>query len=96
MAETTAPGGEMDTSTHLSTYNTFLRFTIAGLIHIGFTLIALCNFAFGSSAPRFMGFAGLIVGTLAVLIDLRLGSRRWFLSLGLLVLYALLTAINVA
>lgn len=91
-----APGGRMDTSTHLSTYGTFLRFTAAGIIHVGFVLVALCNFAFGGAAPRFMGFAGLILGTLAVLIDLRMGSRRWLLSLGLLVLYALITAISVA
>ena len=43
----------------------------------------------------FTGFAGLIIGVIAVLIDARSGSQRWLLSVGVLVLFGLITAMNV-
>ena len=43
----------------------------------------------------FTGFAGLIVGIVAVLIDARTGGK-WLLSVGALVLFGLITAVNVS
>ena len=85
----------MDTSSHAATYQFFLRVLVAGIIHVGFTMVALVSFAFGHSAAVFFGFVGLILGTLAVIVDFRSRSR-YFLSLGLLALFALITAINVS
>src|SRR5262245_22776305 len=95
MADHPAHGGSIDTDSHAGTYSTFLRFTAAAVIHVFFILTALVSFAFGHSAAVFLGFTGLIVGTLAILIDIRSGSR-FFLSLALLVLFALITAMNVS
>ena len=61
-----------------------------------FILVGLCNFAFAQTAGLFMGFAGIIVGLIALAIDARSGSRTWGLSLILLVAYGLITAINVS
>jgi hypothetical protein len=93
--EHTAQHSAMDTSSHAATYEFFLRVVIAGIIHIAFIMVALVSFAFGHNAAVFLGFAGLILGTLAVLIDFR-SQSRYFLSLGLLALFALITAINVS
>ena len=43
-----------------------------------------------------LGWAVLIFGLIAILIDLRSGSKSWRLSLGTLVVFGLLTAINVS
>ena len=85
----------MDTESHAATYEFFLRIMVAGIIHVFFTMVALVSFAFGHSASVFLGFAGLILGTIAVVVDFRSRSR-YFLSLGLLALFALITAINVS
>jgi hypothetical protein len=95
MAEHTAQHGAMDSSTHGATYEFFVRIMVAGIIHVFFVMVALVSFAFGHSASVFLGFAGLIIGTIAVLIDFR-SQSRYFLSLGLLALFALITAINVS
>jgi hypothetical protein len=87
--------GPIDTSSHIATYESFLRIVLAAIIHVAFVMVALVSFAFGHNAAVFLGFAGLILGTLAVLIDFRSRSRH-FLSLGLLALFALVTAINVS
>jgi hypothetical protein len=42
-----------------------------------------------------LGFGGLILGILAVLIDARAGGR-WLLSGGLLVIFGLVTAVAVS
>jgi hypothetical protein len=95
MAEHTAQHEAMDTSSHAATYEFFLRIMVAGIIHVFFVMVALVSFAFGHSASVFLGFAGLILGTLSVLIDFRSRSR-YFMSLGLLAIFALITAINVS
>ena len=41
----------------------------------------------------FTGFAGLILGVIAVLIDVR-ATGKWYVSGALLVLYSLYVAIN--
>jgi len=88
-------GGDIDTGSHAGTYAAFVKFAAAGIIHVFIVMVALVSFAFGHNASVFLGFAGLIIGTLAVLIDIRSGSR-FYLSIGVLVLFALITAINVA
>jgi hypothetical protein len=93
MAEQSADH-HLDIDAHRKTYGAFLRGSVVLTIICAFVLVALCSFAFGKSLNVFIGFAGLIVGTIAVLIDARAGSR-WFLSLGALVLFALITAANV-
>ncbi len=54
-----------------------------------------CSFRFAHTLNVFTGFAGLIVGIIAVLIDARTGGK-WYLSVGLLVVFGLITAVNVS
>lgn len=78
---------------HKSTYEGFLKGSMALSLICAFVLVALCAFRFMDFLNVFTGFAGLIVGIIAVLIDLRSGGR-WYLSGGLLVLFGLFVAIN--
>lgn len=78
---------------HKSTYEGFLTGSIALSLLCAYVLVALCAFRFMDSFNVFTGFAGLIVGVLAVLIDVRAGGR-WYLSGVLLVLFGLFVAIN--
>jgi hypothetical protein len=95
MAEHSAPsahvGGIED---HRATYQGFLRVSIALIILVGFVLVALVSFRFGQSLNVFLGFLGLVLGLIGVVIDARMGSKRWGLSLVLLVIFGLVTAIN--
>lgn len=94
MAENQAPANDMEE--HLDSYRTFLRGTAAAILAAAFTLVALCAFAFGQSLSILLGWSVLVFGLMAILIDLRAGSRNWRFSLVALVVFALLTAINVA
>ena len=94
MAEQSADH-HLDMDAHRKTYGAFVRGSVVLAIICAFVVVALCSFAFGKSLNVFTGFAGLIIGTIAVLIDARSGSQRWFLSLGVLVLFGLITAMNV-
>ncbi len=78
---------------HKETYEGFLTGSVALGLICGFVLVALCAFRFMDSLNVLTGFAGLILGVLATLIDVRAGGR-WFLSGGLLVLFGLIVAIN--
>lgn len=80
---------------HTSTYAAFLKGSIALSIICGFVLVALVAFRFAHTLNVFSGFAGLILGIIAVLIDVRTGGK-WYLSGGLLVLFGLITAVNVS
>ena len=80
---------------HTSTYEGFIKGSVALSIICGFVLVALCSFAFAHTLNVFTGFAGLIIGTIAILIDVRTGGK-WYLSLGALVLFGLITAVNVS
>jgi hypothetical protein len=86
----------LDMAAHRSTYANFVRGSVALVLICAFVLVALCSFAFGHTLNVFIGFAGLIIGVIAVLIDARSGSQRWFLALGVLVIFGLLTAISVS
>ena len=86
----------LDIAAHQSTYGQFVRGSVALALTCAFVLVALCSFAFGHTLNVFIGFAGLIIGLITVLIDARSGSQRWFLALGVLVIFGLITAISVS
>jgi hypothetical protein len=84
-----------DMESHRSTYEGFVKGGIALSLIVFFVLVALVSFRFGHVLSNFLGFAGIAVGLIAVAIDARAGNR-WYLSLVVLILYGLLTAINVS
>jgi hypothetical protein len=83
-------------SEHAKTYDGFIKGSIALTILCFYVLVALVAFAFvASSTNLLLGFGGLIIGILALVIDLRVGGS-WRLSIGWLVIYGLLTAVMLA
>jgi hypothetical protein len=80
---------------HRAAYHGFVEGSIAVSIMCFFVLVALVNFRFSHTLSVFSGFAGLIVGVIAVAIGLRAGGK-WLPSLVILVLFGLLTAINIS
>lgn len=80
---------------HRGAFEGFLKGVLGLALISGFTLIALVAFRFAHTLNVLTGFAGLALGLIAVTIDARTGSR-WLLSLGLLVLFGLITAIKVS
>ena len=80
---------------HRGTYEGFIKGALALSLISGFVLVALVAFRFAHTLNVLTGFSGLVLGLIAVVIDFRSGSR-WFLSGGLLVLFGLMTAINVS
>jgi Bacterial aa3 type cytochrome c oxidase subunit IV len=95
MADHATQQQAQDMSGHERTYEGFLKGSMVLGIVSFLALIALVNVGFGQSLPIFKAFAGLIIGILAVLIDVRSGGR-WYLSLGVLAVFALITAMNIA
>ena len=96
MADHTVPDSNSgDLDAHRNTYEGFLKGSVALSLICGFILVALVAFRFIASGNVLIGFAGLILGVLAVLIDARAGSK-WFLSGGLLVAFGLITAFAVS
>jgi uncharacterized membrane protein len=81
-----------DFSEHKATYEGFLKGSIILSIYCFYVLVALVAFAFVPSGSLLLGFGGLIVGLLALIIDGRIGNK-WYLSVGLLVIFALITAV---
>ena len=80
---------------HRSTYNAFVKGSIILAIHCFYILVALVAFRFVPSWNVFLGFSGLVVGTLLLLIDARMGNK-YYLSGGFLAVFALITAIAVS
>jgi len=80
---------------HRSTYEGFVTGAIALSLICAYILVALVCFRFVGAGNVVLGFGGLIVGLVAVLIDARVGGR-WLLSLGLLVVYGLVIAVAVS
>lgn len=80
---------------HKGTYEGFLKGSVALTIICLFILVALVAFRFVTTGNVLLGFGGLILGLIAVLIDARAGNK-WYLSGGLLVVYGLITAVAVA
>jgi hypothetical protein len=77
---------------HRSTYEGFLKGSIILAIYCFYVLVALVAFAFVPKGNLLLGFGGLIVGALALIIDMR-ASGKWYLSVGCLVVFALITAV---
>ena len=84
------------TTDHAATYKGFVKYSVALCIACFIILTSLCIFAFGPAGSLFFGFAGLIVGLIALIIDVRIGSGNWFLSGGVAALFALFAAMLVS
>ncbi len=81
---------------HWQIYRGFIRGSIAIVLACIYVMVGLLSVAFGSTLPVFLAFAGIIIGSLAIAIDLRSGAQRWPLSLGVLAAFALITALNLS
>ena len=86
----------MDTSAHKSTYEGFIRGSVALVLLCLMICIALIMFRFAGPGNVFMGFGGLIIGVLALLFDARSGAANWVLSIGWAVIFGLITAVSVS
>ena len=97
MADHSAHGGASasNIAAHKATYDAFIKGSIALTLLCLYTLVALVAFRFAGGWGLFLGFAGLVVGVIAALVDLKTGGQKWFLSGGALVLFGLLTAVSV-
>ena len=90
-----APGTPEDFATHRATYKGFVDFSVAGALHSLFIVVALVVFRFVDNPFNlFLGFGGMIVGTLVTIIALRMGGK-WMVPTVILVLYGLFAAMNV-
>jgi hypothetical protein len=92
-AETLDPTGTTD---HAATYKGFVKYSVALCIACFVILTSLCLFAFGPVGSLFYGFAGLIIGLIALVIDIRVGSGNWILSGVVAGLFALIAAMLVS
>jgi hypothetical protein len=93
-AHGSAPSHGFDT--HRATYEAFLKGSVALTLLCLYALVALVVFRFAGYFNVLLGFAGLIVGVITVLIDVKTGGKKWFLSGGALVLFGLVVAMSVA
>ena len=85
----------MDYEAAHATYHGFLKGAVVLTIFCLYVLVALCAFAFIDRGNVLIGFAGLIIGTIALIVDLRAGNS-WYISVGWLVIFGLLTAFMVS
>lgn len=81
-------------SEHLRTYDAFLKGSVALTLGVLFILVALAAAAFAKSFGVLICWAAIIIGLLAVTIDTVRGAG-WSLSVGALVIFALLAAVNI-
>jgi hypothetical protein len=79
---------------HKDTYEGFLKGSVALSMVCLFVLVALVAFRFMSNWNVLTGFAGIIAGIVAVIIDVRAGGK-WYVSGVLLVLFGIFVAANV-
>lgn len=93
-ADVLDPSGSTD---HAATYAGFIKYSVALGIACFVILTSLCVFAFAPSGALSMtlGFGGLIIGLLSVIVDIRIGSGKWLLSGGVAAVFALLAAMAV-
>lgn len=94
-ADVLDPAGSTD---HAATYQGFIKYAVALAIACFIILTSLCVFAFAPSGGiyLFLGFGGLVIGLLAVIIDIRLDTGKWLLSGAVAAVFALLAAMSVA
>ena len=93
-ADVLDPSGSTD---HAATYAGFIKYSVALGIACFVVLTSLCVFAFAPSGALSLtlGFGGLIIGLLTVIVDIRLGTGKWLLSGGVAAVFALLAAMAV-
>jgi hypothetical protein len=91
----TEAGRHHNLEPHAATWHGFVRGSFATILAAVFVLVGLISIGFGSTLPLVLGFVGIIVGHLAIAIDLRSGSRGWGLALGVLAAFILITVINI-
>jgi lipopolysaccharide export LptBFGC system permease protein LptF len=84
-----------DFQAHRATYEGFIKGSVILAMLSFYVLVALVAFRFVPHGNVLLGFAGLILGVIALLIDSRAGGK-WYLSGGLLVIFAVITAVFVA
>lgn len=87
---------QQDYKQHEQTYRGFVRGSIAMALHMFYILVALVAFGFGGAGAVALGLIGIGVGLAAILFDLKTGSQRWGLSIGLLVLFGLIIAFAIS
>ncbi|MGB7204493.1 MAG: hypothetical protein WBD37_03360 [Anderseniella sp.] len=82
---------------HAATYKAFVKYSVALCFACFMILTSLCVFAFAPSGGIYLllGFAGLIIGLICVIIDTRM-EANWFLSGGFGAVFALLAAMAVS
>ncbi|PZF78601.1 hypothetical protein DK847_01995 [Aestuariivirga litoralis] len=85
----------MDYEAANATYAGFIKGAVALTIMCLYVLVALSAFAFIEKGNVLIGFAGLIIGAIALIVDMR-ASNNWYVSLGWLVIFGLLTAVMVS
>jgi hypothetical protein len=85
-----------DMTEHYRTYSAFLAGVVAHIFGAVFVLVALITFAFGNTFSTILGWATIVVGGAAILIDLRSANRNWRYSLTALAVLGVLTAINLS
>ena len=96
MADHASDHQGQDISAHRETYEGFLKGSVLLALLCLNICIALVMFRFGHTWPVFLGFLGLFLGLLTLLIDLRTGATRWTLSTVFAVIFGLITAVNVS
>ena len=84
-----------DMKAHLETYKGFIKGSVALCLMCAFILVSLVNFKYGNSLIFLVGFGGLIAGLLAIIVDARASQPKWLLSIGVLVVYAIVVIMNV-
>ncbi|MCA3562042.1 MAG: aa3-type cytochrome c oxidase subunit IV [Aestuariivirga sp.] len=90
----TQTSSAMDYDEAHRTYAGFVKGAVVLTIMSCYVLVALCAFAFIDKGNVLTGFAGLIIGTIALIVDLRVGNN-WYLAVGWLVLFGLITAVMI-
>ena len=75
------------------TYEGFVIATTAGVIASAYILLALAAVAFASYGTLIC-WLSLIVGTVTLILDARMGNKSWKLSVGALVFFAFITLLN--
>jgi len=79
---------------HQKTYDGFIKGSIALTILSLVVVVALVAFAFINTGNVLIGFAGIIISILTLIVDLKAGAG-WKLSVGWLVIFGLITAVMV-
>ena len=77
---------------HEATWRGFVKGAVGLSLMCAYILVALCLFGFGESYTFLVGFGGMAIGLIAIIIDARANPSKWYLSIGLLIAYGLLVA----